>query len=125
MLSNFAEIDLAAPPSIATGAVRVHKVRLVVADADSLRGYGHIVTDFATGRVTIATWPQPDWRWMIDVNLYGVIHGVHTFLPILQGNDSGGHIVNTASMASFSPLPGLGAYAVTKFGVAALPLKHQ
>ncbi|WP_461173382.1 SDR family NAD(P)-dependent oxidoreductase [Arthrobacter sp. Z1-9] len=68
----------------------------------------------------IADLSLADWRWMIDVNLYGVIHGVHTFLPILQGNESGGHIVNTASMASFSPLPGLGAYAVTKFGVAAL-----
>jgi ureidoglycolate lyase/seryl-tRNA synthetase len=62
MLSNFAEIDLEAPPSIASGAVRVHRAPLVLADADTLRGYGHIVPDFAAGQVTIVTWPQPGWR---------------------------------------------------------------
>lgn len=61
-----------------------------------------------------------DWTWIMNVNLWGVIHGVTTFLPILQGNSEGGHIVNTASMAAFSPPAGLGAYSVTKFGVAAL-----
>lgn len=61
-----------------------------------------------------------DWRWIIDVNLWGVIHGVTTFLPILQANADGGHIVNTGSMASFSPMSGAGAYAVSKYGVAAL-----
>jgi ureidoglycolate lyase len=62
MLSNFAEIDLSAPPSIARGAVTVHKVPLVVATAENLRGYGHMVPDFETGEVTIVTWPQPGWR---------------------------------------------------------------
>ncbi|WP_345750858.1 SDR family oxidoreductase [Microbacterium rhizophilus] len=61
-----------------------------------------------------------DWRWMIDVNLWGVIHGVHTFLPYLIANEHGGHIVNTASMAIFNPLPGLGAYSAAKFGVQGL-----
>jgi ureidoglycolate lyase len=62
MLSNFADIDLSAPPSIASGAVRAHKAPLVLAGAETLRGYGHVVPDFASGRVTIVTWPQPDWR---------------------------------------------------------------
>ena len=61
-----------------------------------------------------------DWRWMIGVNLYGVIHGVQTFLPILEANADGGHIVNTASMAGLVALPRLGAYSVTKYGVVAL-----
>ncbi len=61
-----------------------------------------------------------DWRWMIDVNLWGVIHGVHAFLPILLANEDGGWIVNTASMGGLSTFPGLGAYATTKFGVTAL-----
>jgi NAD(P)-dependent dehydrogenase (short-subunit alcohol dehydrogenase family) len=61
-----------------------------------------------------------DWRWIIDVNLFGVIHGVHVFLPLLEANPQGGHIVNTSSMAAFTPLPTLGSYAVTKFGVSAL-----
>ncbi|HEY6494762.1 MAG TPA: SDR family NAD(P)-dependent oxidoreductase [Trebonia sp.] len=61
-----------------------------------------------------------DWRWMIGVNLWGVIHGVHTFLPILKRNREGGHIVNTASMAGLVAGPRLGAYAAAKFGVVGL-----
>jgi len=61
-----------------------------------------------------------DWHWIIGVNLYGVIHGVQTFLPILEANPDGGHIVNTASMAGLVAPQRLGAYAVTKFGVVAL-----
>jgi NAD(P)-dependent dehydrogenase (short-subunit alcohol dehydrogenase family) len=61
-----------------------------------------------------------DWKWIIDVNLFGVIHGVHSFLPLLIANTDGGHIVNTASMAIFSPMAGLGAYTASKFGVQGL-----
>jgi len=61
-----------------------------------------------------------DWRWMIGVNLWGVIHGVHTFLPILKRNRDGGHIVNTASMAGLVAGPRLGAYAAAKYGVVGL-----
>lgn len=61
-----------------------------------------------------------DWRWIIDVNLFGVIHGVHVFLPLLIANAEGGHIVNTASMAIFSPLPNLGPYTASKRGVQGL-----
>jgi NAD(P)-dependent dehydrogenase (short-subunit alcohol dehydrogenase family) len=61
-----------------------------------------------------------DWQWLIGVNLYGVIHGVQTFLPILEANADGGHIVNTASMAGLVAPQRLGAYSVTKFGVVAL-----
>lgn len=61
-----------------------------------------------------------DWQWMIGVNLWGVIHGLHCFLPILLDNPDGGWIVNTASMGGLSTFPALGAYATTKFGVAAL-----
>lgn len=61
-----------------------------------------------------------DWRWMIGVNLWGVIHGVHTFLPLLKRNRDGGHIVNTASMAGLVAGPRLGAYAAAKYGVVGL-----
>ena len=61
-----------------------------------------------------------DWRWMLGVNLWGVIHGVHTFLPVLKQNGEGGHIVNTASMAGLVAGPRLGAYAAAKFGVVGL-----
>jgi len=62
MFSNFAELDLTALPSLASGAARAHRVPLVVATAATLRGYASVVTDFAAGRVTIVTWPQPGWR---------------------------------------------------------------
>ena len=61
-----------------------------------------------------------DWRWIIGVNLWGVIHGVTTFLPILEQNSDGGHVVNTASMAGLAPVPRIGAYCVTKYGVVGL-----
>lgn len=61
-----------------------------------------------------------DWQWMVSVNLWGVIHGVHAFLPRLLANPHGGWIVNTASMGGVSTFPGLGAYATTKFGVVGL-----
>jgi NAD(P)-dependent dehydrogenase (short-subunit alcohol dehydrogenase family) len=68
----------------------------------------------------IADLTLDDWRWMIGVNLWGVIHGVHTFLPILKRNRDGGHIVNTASMAGLVAGPRLGAYAAAKYGVVGL-----
>jgi NAD(P)-dependent dehydrogenase (short-subunit alcohol dehydrogenase family) len=61
-----------------------------------------------------------DWKWVLDVNLWGVIYGVHHFLPILLGNSDGGHIVNTASGSGLATFPGLGTYSVSKYGVAAL-----
>jgi len=62
-----------------------------------------------------------DWRWVLGVNLWGVIHGVHTFLPRLLAQDRPAHIVNTSSLAGLaSGLPHLGPYNVSKVGVVAL-----
>jgi len=61
-----------------------------------------------------------DWRWMIDVNLWGVIHGVQAFLPILKANADGGHVVNTSSISGLITAPTTAAYSVTKFGIVAL-----
>ncbi|MCK6401352.1 MAG: SDR family NAD(P)-dependent oxidoreductase [Sphaerotilus natans subsp. sulfidivorans] len=62
-----------------------------------------------------------EWRWVLDVNLFGAIHGVQHFLPLLQSHDEGGHIVNTCSMASFLPpppfVPGGGLYCTSKFAL--------
>jgi NAD(P)-dependent dehydrogenase (short-subunit alcohol dehydrogenase family) len=60
-----------------------------------------------------------DWEWVLGVNLWGVIHGVRAFLPLLveQGE---GHIVNTASVAGLFAAPYMGAYNVSKYGVVAL-----
>jgi NAD(P)-dependent dehydrogenase (short-subunit alcohol dehydrogenase family) len=68
----------------------------------------------------LAELTHADWRWLLGVNLGGVINGIEAFLPRLRANPRGGHIVNTASMSAFSPLPGLGAYAASKSAVCAL-----
>lgn len=61
-----------------------------------------------------------DWKWVIDVNLWGVVHCIQAFLPMLLANPDGGHIVNTASMAGLSPLPGAAPYAATKYAVVGI-----
>lgn len=59
------------------------------------------------------------WRWILDVDLWGVIHGVRTFTPLIIAS-GGGHIVNTASMAGLTSNPGMGPYNVAKHGVVTL-----
>jgi len=62
-----------------------------------------------------------DWRWVIDVNLMGVVHGVKTFVPHIKSHGEGGHIVNTASMAGFLGIgTGFGAYTATKYAVVGI-----
>ena len=61
-----------------------------------------------------------DWHWMININLWGVIHGVHAFLPHMKQNEVGGHIINTASQAGLLAGPTFGPYCVSKYGVVAL-----
>ncbi|MCP1757103.1 SDR family NAD(P)-dependent oxidoreductase [Bradyrhizobium elkanii] len=61
-----------------------------------------------------------DWRWVIDVNLMGVVHGIRSFLPHIRQHGEGGHIVNTASMAGIRSGLGLSPYSATKFAVVSL-----
>jgi len=61
-----------------------------------------------------------DWQWTLGVNLWGVIHGVHFFMPIMLKQDTECHIVNTASMFGLITPPYFGPYAVSKHGVVIL-----
>ena len=62
-----------------------------------------------------------DWRWVLSVNLWGVIHGVHTFLPILRRQGTPAHIVNTASIAGLlSGVAFIGPYSATKVAVVSI-----
>jgi NAD(P)-dependent dehydrogenase (short-subunit alcohol dehydrogenase family) len=61
---------------------------------------------------------EKDWQWALGVNLWGVIHGVKTFVPLMLEQGEEGHIVNTASVAGV--VPGTRVYSVTKHGVVAL-----
>ena len=63
-----------------------------------------------------------EWDWVIGVNMYGVIHGIQVFLPMIQRHGEGGHIVNTASIGGLQVNPGwyTTPYSMTKFAVVAL-----
>jgi NAD(P)-dependent dehydrogenase (short-subunit alcohol dehydrogenase family) len=60
------------------------------------------------------------WRWVLDVNVLGVLHGIRTFLPHIRAHGEGGHIVNTASMAGLQSNLGFSPYATSKFAVVAM-----
>ena len=68
------------------------------------------------------TWELPleAWHAVLDVNLWGVIHGVRAFVPRILATGEEGHVVNVASMAAVTALGGLGPYTVAKHGVLGL-----
>jgi NAD(P)-dependent dehydrogenase (short-subunit alcohol dehydrogenase family) len=111
---------------------RVQGVRCDVADPDNVEraaqatfdafGNVHVVCNNAgvaagggIDRISI-----DNWRWVVDVNLMGVVYGVRSFLPHILGHGEGGHIVNTASMAGMRNGMGFSPYAATKFAVVAM-----
>jgi NADP-dependent 3-hydroxy acid dehydrogenase YdfG len=61
-----------------------------------------------------------NWRWVLDVNLMGVLHGIRSFLPHIRGHGEGGHIVNTASMAGMEAGLGFSPYVASKFAVVGI-----
>jgi NAD(P)-dependent dehydrogenase (short-subunit alcohol dehydrogenase family) len=72
------------------------------------------------GGADFAQIPLEMWQWVLDVTLWGVIHGCRTFLPLLLEQEEA-HIVNTASMAALNGHPlGLAPYTTAKFGVLGL-----
>jgi NAD(P)-dependent dehydrogenase (short-subunit alcohol dehydrogenase family) len=79
----------------------------------------HVVCNNAgvAGGSGIDTISLDTWRWVIDVNLMGVVHGVRTFLPHIRAHGEGGHIVNTASWAGLNSGLGFSPYSATKFAV--------
>jgi NAD(P)-dependent dehydrogenase (short-subunit alcohol dehydrogenase family) len=78
-----------------------------------------LVNNAGVSGAPVATASLNDWQWTVGVNLWGVIHGIHYFLPTMLSQDSGGHIVNTASIAGLT-CTDLGIYTVTKHAVVAL-----
>lgn len=61
-----------------------------------------------------------EWEWVVNVNLWGVIHGIRTFVPIMLKQDESCHIVNTASIAGIISSGYEGVYTITKHGVVVL-----
>ena len=92
--------------------------------AASLEAFGavHVVFNNAGVLLSGLAWERTDddWRWVLDVNLFGVINGVRSFMPILLDQGGPGHIVNTASVGGLMAGPFLSPYVVSKHAVVAL-----
>lgn len=84
-------------------------------------GAVHILCNNAgVAPVMASTWEltEADWQWVLGVNLWGVLHGIRAFVPIMLKQGSECHVVNTASMAGLvAPGPWWATYAVAKHGV--------
>jgi NAD(P)-dependent dehydrogenase (short-subunit alcohol dehydrogenase family) len=114
-----------------TGA-RVHGIRLDITDrkayadaadeAERVSGPVQLLCNTAGvsqfGPMQHATYD--DWDWQMSVNVGGVINGIQTFVPRMLKLGRPCHIVNTASMSAFTPMPGTGIYCTTKFAVRGL-----
>ena len=110
----------------------VEPVSADVRDPESIEALGRSVID-RFGALHIAvnnagvvgggnSWeiPLDEWHRIIDVDLWGVIHGVRTFVPLILASGEEGHVVNVSSMAAVLTLPRLAPYTVAKHGVLGL-----
>jgi NAD(P)-dependent dehydrogenase (short-subunit alcohol dehydrogenase family) len=117
--------------SLLAAGADVHPVVTDVSKADqvenlakrTLEKYGavHILCNNAGVSVRSApSWSSSldDWHWILGVNLMGVVHGIHAFLPLMIKQDTEAHIVNTASMAGL--IANMTLYGTTKFAVVGL-----
>ena len=74
----------------------------------------------SSGGAPIWETPLHDWEWVMGVNLWGVVHGVRVFVPIMLAQSTECHVVNTGSVAGLCALGAAGNYTVAKFGVVGL-----
>jgi NADP-dependent 3-hydroxy acid dehydrogenase YdfG len=85
-------------------------------------GAAHLLFNNAGVAVAGPTWTTTldEWKWLIDVNLMGVVHGIRSFVPrmLQQGDEC--HVVNTASVAGLISVPGSSVYCATKHAVVTL-----
>jgi NAD(P)-dependent dehydrogenase (short-subunit alcohol dehydrogenase family) len=114
------------------GERRVLTQRVDVASADEMRAFADAVhrelpaVDLLVNNAGVGLGAAfqdtslDDWRWIVGVNLMGVVHGCHFFLPRMLARGAGGHVVNVASAAGYLPSEALAAYSATKYAVLGL-----
>jgi NAD(P)-dependent dehydrogenase (short-subunit alcohol dehydrogenase family) len=108
--------------AVRTDVSRAAEVEALAQRALEAFGAVHLLCNNAGVGTEAAIWESTiaEWEWVMGVNLWGVIHGVRVFVPIMLKQDTECHIVNTASMAGLISGPGLGVYKVTKHAVVTL-----
>ncbi|MCP3990021.1 MAG: SDR family NAD(P)-dependent oxidoreductase [Actinomycetia bacterium] len=106
---------------VQTDVSKIDQVEALAASAVDRFGGVHVLCNNAGIGISdpVGSTSIEDWRWTLDIDLWGPIHGVHTFLPLMESQGEG-HINSTASMAGLYAGASLGAYNVAKHGVVAL-----
>jgi len=108
--------------AVPTDVTALESVRALADAAERRFGAVQIVCNNA-GVATLgetAASTHADWQYTMNVNFWGVVHGVETFVPRLLARGAGGHVVNTASMAGLVGMRWLGVYCASKFAVVGL-----
>ena len=112
------------------GTVTARQVN--VADASAMRGFADAVhaeveaVDLLVNNAGVGIGggflhtSLDDWNWIVSINVMGVVHGCHYFIPAMVARGRGGHVVNVASAAGYVASSALAAYATTKFAVVGL-----
>ena len=114
--------------AVPTDVTRASDVLRLARRTQEAFGAVHVVCNNAGVFTGGTCWEAPveDYEWLLGVNVWGVIHGIRTFVPLLL-EQAEGHVVNTASMAAVTTLPFTGIYHMTKHAVLALSecLHHE
>lgn len=110
---------------VITDVSRAEAVQALAQQTLDAYGAVHLLCNNAGVGAGTTVWESTlnDWRWTINVNLWGVIHGLHTFVPLMLEQGSEGYIVNTASVAGLLPFHFTAAYQATKYAVVAISEK--
>ena len=108
--------------AVPTDVARAESVAALAARAIAAYGGVHLLINNAGVVSGGPLWERTlaDWEWVMGVNLWGVVHGIRSFVPLMLAQENGGYIVNTASAAGLVTAPSLGIYTVTKHAVVAI-----
>ncbi len=109
--------------AVPTDVSQAEQVQALAQAAQSRFGAIHLVCNNAgVGGLRRRAWEADvrDWQWVLGVNLWGVIHGVRTFVPLMLEQACACHMVNTASVAGLLSTPSMSVYNVSKHGVVTL-----
>jgi len=113
--------------AVPTNVSKINEVKQLAQKTINNYGAVHILVNNAgvgfAGKSSTTIWESPlsEWQWILGVNLWGVIHGIHVFTPIMLEQNFESYIINTSSIAGLiPPQPGASIYSISKHAVVAL-----